>query len=183
MLCLSSVSASSNTSCPTWFYYDNSTQQCHCDPLLYCSTPAEGPAEIFEGSCATLSEQKGVLYYFGKCPFRHRINSTNRWLAKLPSDPDMLDDVMCRLTTEKVCSVENVLTDTVLLCIHAIKLFQVRFGIFRSSSLFPAGTDPHHTVFHFPHFIPCQYHLWSLTGVPDSLSRDHMSIKHTPGAN
>ena len=95
MLCLSSVSASSNTSCPTWFYYDNSTQQCHCDPLLYCSTPAEGPAEIFERSCATLSEQKGVLYYIGKCPFRHRINSTNRWLAKLPSDPDMLDDVMC----------------------------------------------------------------------------------------
>ena len=95
MLCLSSVSASSNTSCPTWFYYDNSTQQCHCDPLLYCSTPAEGLAEIFERKCATLSEQKGVLYYFGSCPFRHRINSTNRWLAKLPSDPDMLDDVMC----------------------------------------------------------------------------------------
>ena len=92
MLCLSSVSASSNTSCPTC---NNSTQQCHCDPLLYCSTPAEGLAEIFEGSCATLSEQKGVLYYIGKCPFRHRINSTNRWLARLPSDPDMLDDVMC----------------------------------------------------------------------------------------
>ena len=36
-LSLGSVLAT-NTSCPTWFYYDNSTQQWQCGVWLYCSS-------------------------------------------------------------------------------------------------------------------------------------------------
>ena len=49
VVCLSSaLSVSNTTSCPTWSYYNNSTQQCHCDPLLYCS---QGLVEVLQGVC------------------------------------------------------------------------------------------------------------------------------------
>ena len=41
-----------NTSCPTWFYYNNSTaQQCHCGHGLLCSS--NKTVEIKDGVCAT----------------------------------------------------------------------------------------------------------------------------------
>ena len=93
---LSSVSAS-NTSCPTWFYYNNTTHQCECGSQIgehvQCNQ-LEGKAQIMNGFCATSTEQEG-LYYAGYCPFSHTENSTNRMFSELPSDPDRLNEVMC----------------------------------------------------------------------------------------
>ena len=68
---LSSVSASNNTTCPTWFYYNNETCECgsQLGGLVHCN-PQEMTAEIADGFCATSTEQEG-LYYAGDCPFRH----------------------------------------------------------------------------------------------------------------
>ena len=93
---LSSESAS-NTSCPTWFYYSNTTNQCECGINLFggihCNQQ-EMKAEIANGYCATSTEQEG-LYYAGPCPFRHTENNTDRLFSELPSDPDLLNDTMC----------------------------------------------------------------------------------------
>ena len=94
---LSSVSAS-NTSCPTWFYYNNSSHQCECGSLLlrdkFRCNQLEKRAQIANGFCATTTKQEG-LYYAGHCPFGHTQNSTNRMYSELPSDPDLLNEVMC----------------------------------------------------------------------------------------
>ena len=93
---LSSVSAS-NTSCPTWFYHNNTTHQCECGSLLgdmFRCNQLEKRAQIANGFCATSTEQEG-LYYAGHCPFGHTENNTNRMFSELPSDPDRLNEVMC----------------------------------------------------------------------------------------
>ena len=93
---LSSVSAS-NTSCPTWFYYNNSSHQCECGSLLKEEVDCnqlDRKAQIANGFCATSTEQEG-LYYGGFCPFGHTENNTNRMFSELPSDPDLLNEVMC----------------------------------------------------------------------------------------
>ena len=90
---LSSVSAS-NTSCPTWFYYNNSSHQCECESLLgdkFRCNQLEKRAQIANGYCATSTEQEG-LYYAGFCPFSP---TENRMYSELPSDPDLLNEVMC----------------------------------------------------------------------------------------
>ena len=89
---LTSASAS-NTSCPTWFYYNNSTRQCECGHGLDCSD--DNKVLIQNGYCATSSGQGDQYYYFGICLFGHPVNRTNRMYSEMPSDPDMLDDVMC----------------------------------------------------------------------------------------
>ena len=93
---LSSVSAS-NTSCPTWFYYNNTTHQCECESQIedqvYCNQ-LEKRAQIANGFCATSTEQEG-LYYAGICPFGPTENNINRMFSELPSDPDQLNEVMC----------------------------------------------------------------------------------------
>ena len=87
--------SASNTSCPTWFYYNNVT--CECGQLsgweVRCNQQ-EGKAEIADGFCATSTEQEG-LYYAGDCPFRHTENNTDRLYSEMPSDPDLLNDTMC----------------------------------------------------------------------------------------
>ena len=89
---LSSVSANSTT-CPTWYYYDSTLGQCHCGALLYCNREQDS-VEISQIDCAT-SAGDDIGYYIGTCPFGHTVNSTNRMLWEMPSDPDMLDEVMC----------------------------------------------------------------------------------------
>ena len=90
VVCLSSVSASNNSRCPTWFYY-NSTHQCQCGSWLNCID--NKTVLINDGDCATSSGQ-GDQYYIGDCPFAHPGNRT-KFSAQMPSDPDMLDEVMC----------------------------------------------------------------------------------------
>ena len=46
------------------------------------------------GVCATSAGQ-GDQYYIGNCPLRHTVNNTNRVHSEMPSDPGLLDDVMC----------------------------------------------------------------------------------------
>ena len=89
---LGPVSASNGTSCPTWFYlHNNYSHQCWCGQGLDCSS---GKVIIRDGICATSSGQE-EQYYFGVCVFGHPVNRTDRMHAEMPSDPDMLDEVMC----------------------------------------------------------------------------------------
>ena len=90
-----SVSAS-NTSCPTWFYFNNTIQQCECGKqfgALLCNQQ-EKSVEIVHGYCVTYSGQEG-LFYAGLCPFTPTKNSVNRLFSELPGDPDLLNDAMC----------------------------------------------------------------------------------------
>ena len=82
----------SNTSCPTWFYYDNSTQQCKCGVLLKCTSDSQ--VEIEDGLCATYAGE-GSRYFIGHCPFRHTVNNTDSIHSEMPWDPALLDDFMC----------------------------------------------------------------------------------------
>ena len=82
----------SNTSCPTWFIYDNSTQQCKCGAGLTCTNDSQ--VEIEDGTCATYAGE-GSWYFIGTCPFRHTVNNTDRVNSEMPRDPALLDDFMC----------------------------------------------------------------------------------------
>ena len=92
---LSSVAAS-NTSCPTWFYFNDTTQQCECGNQvrgIQCNQQEE-KVEIRHGHCVMYSGQNG-LYYAGLCPFVPTKNNTSRMSSVLPTDPDLLNDAMC----------------------------------------------------------------------------------------
>ena len=85
-----------NTTCPTWLYYNNRTQQCECGystSLIECDQKTE-TVEIWDGYCATYSGQD--QFYGGVCPLRHRENRINRMVSKLPTDPHLLNKDMCR---------------------------------------------------------------------------------------
>ena len=54
----------------------------------------EKKAQIVNGFCATPAEQEDQ-YYVGACPFIPTGNTINRMISELPSDPDLLNEVMC----------------------------------------------------------------------------------------
>ena len=84
------------SSCPTFFYYRNTSHQCECGVSIgvQCNQQ-ERKAEVQLYYCVTTAEQEGQ-YYVGRCAFAHTaMNHTNRMLSELPSDPDQLNDVMC----------------------------------------------------------------------------------------
>ena len=86
----------SNTNCPTWFYYNNYTQQCECGystGLIKCDQET-GTVAIWDSYCATYSGHEGQ-FYGGVCRMKHRENKTNRMVAHLPTDPDLLNEMMC----------------------------------------------------------------------------------------
>ena len=92
---VNSVSAS-NISCPTWFNYSYTTHQCECGrhfAHINCMQQ-EQKVELGYGYCVSASKYKGG-YYMGSCPFIYTRNSTNRMYFELPSDPDLLNEVMC----------------------------------------------------------------------------------------
>ena len=95
-LCLCSVLAT-DTSCPSWHYY-NVTGQCECGFWLFCSSDGN-QVEIGTQSCATSSGQEDD-YYVSYCPFTNTNNhsannSTNRLYSEMPSNASQLDEVMC----------------------------------------------------------------------------------------
>ena len=90
-------SVCSNTTCPTWHYYDNDTRLCQCGLHLNCK---EDVVEIRESHCATSAGYRDY-YYTGLRLFSHTVNNTNRLFSEMPSDPDMLDDVMCGYSNRK----------------------------------------------------------------------------------
>ena len=88
--------AATNTSCPTYFYFNNTTQQCECGKGLrgiQCNQQ-EKKVEVELGTCVTYAGQEG-LYYFGRCPFIPTRNNTNRMFSELPSNHSLLNDAMC----------------------------------------------------------------------------------------
>ena len=87
------VVLATNTSCPTWHYYNNATGQCECGAGLVCSNDGH-QAEIGNGMCATSPGEEGY-YYVGGCPFIHTSNSMNRLYSETPSNASKLDEVMC----------------------------------------------------------------------------------------
>ena len=91
-LSLCSVLAT-DTSCPTWHYYNNSTGECECGYWLLCSSDGN-QVEIRNDQCATYSGQEDD-YCIGACPFTHTVNSTNRMYSEMPSNASQLDEVMC----------------------------------------------------------------------------------------
>ena len=95
------VLGASNTSCPTGFYYNNTTSKCDCDKFLVdkhfiqCNEK-EKRAYIRNGVCFT-SATNSNTYSVGYCPLTmgNWKNITNRLYSELPSDPDMLNTTMC----------------------------------------------------------------------------------------
>ena len=49
----------SNTSCPTWFYYDNSAQQCKCGAELTCTSDSDRGWSV----CYICWGRQPVLYW------------------------------------------------------------------------------------------------------------------------
>ena len=94
-----SISAivNSSSSCPLWFSFSNTSNKCVCDHLkpwgIHCNQK-EMKVEIADGYCVTTAEKIGP-YYAGDCLFGHTRNKTNRMYSILPSDPDLLNDVIC----------------------------------------------------------------------------------------
>ena len=93
------VLGASNTSCPTGFYYSNTTSKCDCDEffvkqgLLICNQ-REGRAFLRKVACVSSAEDNNS-YYVGVCPITMEKQSINRVVSLLPSDPALLTDAMC----------------------------------------------------------------------------------------
>ena len=79
-----------DTSGPTWHYYNNATRQ--CGSLLFCGSDGN-QVEIRIDHCATSSGQEDD-YYISTCPFT-TVNSTSRKYSEMPSNASQLDEVMC----------------------------------------------------------------------------------------
>ena len=93
------VLGASNTSCPTGFYYNNTTSKCDCDDFLFdiiqCNQP-DKRAYIMNGVCFT-SATNSNTYSVALCPLTlgNWENITNRLYSEMPSDPDTLNAIMC----------------------------------------------------------------------------------------
>ena len=87
------VVLATNTSCPTWHYYNNATGQCECGFRLACSNDGH-QVENEKDHCATSRGKKGD-YYISRCPLVFSFNSTNRMYSEMPSNASQLDEVMC----------------------------------------------------------------------------------------
>jgi hypothetical protein len=87
----------SNYSCPSWFYFSNTTQRCECGAFqagwVVCDQQSM-TVQLNREFCATYSGQDG-LFYIGHCPLNYKFNNTNRMFSELPTDPDLLQDMMC----------------------------------------------------------------------------------------
>ena len=90
-------SVASGYTCPTWFFYSNSTQQCECGRnysyYLSCNQQTM-EVQVKSGYCVTFSGQDGV-FYAGISPLWYKVNNTNRLFSDLPSDPELLEGAMC----------------------------------------------------------------------------------------
>ena len=95
------VLGASNTSCPTGFYFNNTSSKCDCDEFLVhhsfikCNQPHKR-AYIRNGVCL-MSPTNSNTYSVGYCPLTlgNWKNIANRLHSELPSDPDMLNATMC----------------------------------------------------------------------------------------
>lgn len=88
--------ATSNLSCPTWFYYTNATQRCECGLQIgywvRCNQQTM-EVEIMNSICMTYSGQEGQ-FYIGYCSLSYKFNHTNRLYSQVPTDPDLLEEMI-----------------------------------------------------------------------------------------
>jgi hypothetical protein len=95
------VLGASNTSCPTAFYYNPTTNKCECDELLVrdqyiqCNQ-LENRAYVSNGVCL-MTGVTNDSYNAGKCRLTmdNWRNTTNRLWSELPTDPGKLNATMC----------------------------------------------------------------------------------------
>ena len=88
--------AASDYSCPTWFFYSNTTQQCECgfeSTSILCDQQTM-KVQMKVGYCVTYSGYDGV-FYGSECPLLYKANNSDRLFSELPSDPELLEDAMC----------------------------------------------------------------------------------------
>ena len=94
---ISLVLADSNTTCPAWFYFSNSTNRCECtgiEDMISCNQE-QNIAMVANGVCVS-SITEGY-FLAGECPLGSRRNNTHRMWSDLPSDPEVLNVAMCGL--------------------------------------------------------------------------------------
>ena len=95
------VLGASNTSCPTWFYYNITTSKCDCDDFLvelsYIKCNQLHKRAYINNEVCLISATNSNTYSVGYCPLTlgNWENITNRLWSELPSDPDMLNATMC----------------------------------------------------------------------------------------
>ena len=93
---ISLVLADSNTTCPAWFYFSNSTNQCECtgiEDMISCNQERT-MAMIANGVCVT-SITDGFDVLAGECQLRYIENNTDRMWSELLSSPEVLNEAMC----------------------------------------------------------------------------------------
>ena len=96
VVALLSVTCASNYSCPTWFYYSNTTQRCECGfeaGWLICNQQTM-IVQVNREFIVTYSGEDG-LFYVGRRPLNIKFNNTNRMFSRLPTDPDLLQGTVC----------------------------------------------------------------------------------------
>ena len=89
------ILAADDYSCPTWFFYSNTTQQCECgfeSTSIHCDQQTM-KVQMKVGYCVTYSGYDGV-FYGGDCPLLYKANNSDRLFSELPSDPELLEDAM-----------------------------------------------------------------------------------------
>ena len=105
-----------NTTCPTWHYYNNATGKCECGFMLQCSSDVN-KVEISNTHCATPLGQEGD-YYIGVSLFLYTSENGSRGFSEMPGNTSQLQCVV--LTTEEVSCVVSVLMDMVQQYFHSL---------------------------------------------------------------
>ena len=82
-----------NTTCPTWYYYNNATGKCECGFQLSCSSDGN-KIEIDITFCATPLGQAGD-YYIGGSVFLYISDNGSRHSSEMPGNTSQLEEVMC----------------------------------------------------------------------------------------
>ena len=88
--------AARDYSCPTWFFYSNTSQKCECgfeSATIHCDQQTM-KVQMKVGYCVTYSGYDGV-FYGSACPFLYKANNSDRLFSELPFDPELLEDAMC----------------------------------------------------------------------------------------
>ena len=106
---LTNLSKHQQDHCPPWFYFNSSTQTCHC--FRYCGARCfDNRAYLMAGFCATYDEDTGIVL-LAPCPcFKSKDFTLSKhdvaWYIQLPENISTLNDYMCRPMNRKggVCS-------------------------------------------------------------------------------
>ena len=87
-----------NTSCQTWFTYNNITSKCECGNLLRgivsCRDKENFKANsVISGYCMTYDKEVGTVA--GLCLYNYKSNDVSQLYHKMPLNNSLLNDEMC----------------------------------------------------------------------------------------